>query len=75
MPPLWLAYGCAIVRSTRGGGRLGDVRIAGARAILGDHGVAAGVGVVDVEAAVARVVGMEREPEQALLAALAGERR
>ena len=46
------------------------VRAVGGRAaVLDDPRVAAGVGVVDVEAAAARVVGREGHREQALLAA------
>ena len=49
-------------------GRIGDERIGRAREAR-DDGVAVWVREVDVEAAARRVIGREREAEQALLAA------
>ena len=53
--------------------RHGAVRVAGVAQVLGDHEVAAVARVVDVEAPVARVAGMEREPEEPALAPVARE--
>ena len=71
MPPLWLLYGWEILMTWRRQLTQALVRVAGQAPRLRDHGRAIGLaGVVDVEQMVRGVVGMEREPEQALLAAL-----
>ena len=54
-------------------GRIGAVRIAGVDPVLDDAGVAAPVGVVDVEAAVLGEAGMERQAEQAALVVVAAD--
>ena len=63
---MWLGAGCDAVSNSRdgvGGGHVGIVRYP----ILGEHGVTGGVAVVDEEASVVGVPGMERHSEQALL--------
>ena len=56
-------------------GRVSQVRIACADAVAGDDGVAAVVGVVDVEIAVGGVVRMEGQAQQSLLIAAAAHQR
>ena len=68
-PPLWLDSGWSWRRTTRALPGSATSGFARARAVLDDARVARAVRVVDVEAARARVVGREREAEQALLAA------
>ena len=68
-PPLWFAYGCVDGEDQLRGCRVGAVRIGRAHRVSLDARVAGPVRVVDVEAAVGRVVGMERDAEQPTFAA------
>jgi hypothetical protein len=56
----------------RGGG-IGQVRVGRAAGVAGDHRVAVDVGVVDEEEAVLGVARVERQAEEAALAAAADE--
>ena len=68
-PPLWLAKGCVIVQQDASRWSASATSGSALTLVAGDHRVAARFGVVDEEAAVARVVGMEGDAEQAALAA------
>ena len=68
-PPLWFANGCSMWRRTVSLDAIGHVRVGRADRVLGDDGVAVTIGVVDEEARVGGVVRVERQAEQAALAA------
>ena len=56
-----------------GRGGVGNIRIIGVHAIATYNGVAGRVGVVDIKIAVAGIIGMKSQPQQALFTTTIGQ--